>query len=61
MTLATLEKMSKVLEIEPCEIFQFTSIDTNEEMFDFVIKKIELIKNDSEKLKIVYTIFKNVL
>ena len=61
MTLATLEKMSKALEIEPSEIFQFTSIDTNEEMFDFILKKLELIKNDSEKLKTVYTILKNIL
>ena len=61
MTLATLEKMSNALEIEPSEIFQFTSIDTNEEMFDFILKKLELIKNDSEKLKTVYTILKNIL
>ena len=61
MTLSTLEKMSQVLEVEPCEIFQFVSTQTNEEMFDFLIKKLELIKNDNEKLTTIYSILKNIL
>ena len=61
MTLNTLEKMSKVLDIEPHEIFQFISTQTDEEMFEYTIKKLEYIKNDSEKLKTVYTILKNIL
>lgn len=61
MTLATLEKMTEVLDIEPYEIFQFVSVKTNEEMFDFLIRKINLIKNDNEKLKMVYSIVKNIL
>ena len=61
MTLATLEKMTEVLDIETYEIFQFVSVKTNEEMFDFLIRKINLIKNDNEKLKMVYSIVKNIL
>jgi transcriptional regulator with XRE-family HTH domain len=61
MTLPTLEKMSQILEVEPCEIFQFVSTQTNEEMFDFLIKKLELIKNDNEKLTTIYSILKNIL
>ena len=61
MTLPTLEKMSQVLEVEPCEIFQFVSTQTNEEMFNFLIKKLELIKNDNEKLTTIYSILKNIL
>ena len=61
MTLPTLEKMSQVLEVEPCEIFQFVSTQTNEEMFKFLIKKLELIKNDNEKLTTIYSILKNIL
>ncbi len=61
MTLATLEKMTEVLEVEPYEIFQFMSVKTNEEMYDFLMKKINLIKNDDEKLRIVYSIVKNIL
>lgn len=61
MTLPTLEKMSQVLEVEPCEIFQFVSTQTNEEMFNFLIKKLELIKNDNEKITTIYSILKNIL
>ena len=61
MTLPTLEKMSQVLEVEPCEIFQFVSTQTNEEMFNFLVKKLELIKNDNEKLTTIYSILKNIL
>ena len=61
MTLPTLEKMCSVLNVEPFEIFQFTTARTNEEMFDFIIKRLEYIKDDSEKLNIVYAILKNIL
>lgn len=61
MTLQTLEKMSQILSVEPSEIFQFNSTRTNEEMFDFIIQKLELIKNDDEKLTTVYSIIKNIL
>ena len=61
MTLPTLEKMSQVLEVELCEIFQFVSTQTNEEMFNFLIKKLELIKNDNEKITTIYSILKNIL
>ena len=43
------------------EIFQFTSINSNKEMFDFIKNKLNLIKNDSEKLKTIYNILKNVV
>lgn len=61
MTLNTMEKITKVLEIEPYELFQFVSVETNEEMYEFIIKKLNFIKNDNEKLKTVYTILKNIL
>ena len=61
MTLTTMEKITKALEIEPYELFQFISVQTNEEMFEYIIKKINLIKNDNEKLKIVFSIIKNIL
>ena len=60
MTLNTLEKMSKVLQVEPSEIFQFTTPQTDEEMFEYITKKIELLKNDSDKLRTVFSILKNI-
>ena len=61
MTLATLEKMSEVLEVEPCEIFQFSTLKTNEEMYGMLLKKLGMIKNDNEKLQTAYSILKNIL
>ena len=60
MTLNTLEKMSKMLQVEPSEIFQFTTPQTDEEMFEYITKKIELLKNDSDKLRTVFSILKNI-
>ena len=61
MTLATLENMSEILQVEPYEIFQFSSIKTNDEMYKNIIEKLDLIRNDNEKLKTAYIILKNIL
>ncbi|MBE7710887.1 MAG: helix-turn-helix transcriptional regulator [Cyanobacteria bacterium SIG31] len=61
MSLTTLEKMTEVLDVELHEIFQFISIKTNDEMYDYLIKKITDIKDDNDKLKTVYSILKNIL
>ena len=60
MSLPTLLKMTKVLDVELYEIFQFVSVKTNDEMYDYLIKTINSIKNDTDKLKIVYSIIKNL-
>lgn len=61
MTLPTLEKMASILDVEPYEIFQFVSLQSNAEMYEYLIKKIDSIKEDNEKLKMVYTFLKNIL
>ena len=61
MMLATLENLSKILQVKPYEIFQFASIRTNEEMYGMLFAKLGMIKNDNEKLKTAYTILKNIL
>lgn len=61
MTLATLENMSRFLQVEPYEIFQFSSVQTNQEMYDKIIDKLNLIKNDNEKLRTAYIILENIL
>ena len=61
MSLPTLLKMAEVLEVELYEIFQFVSVKTNNEMHEYLTKKLNSIKNDNEKLKTVYTILKNIL
>lgn len=61
MTLATLEKLSNVLNVELFEIFKFSSIETNEEMYKYIISRLDLIRNDDEKLKLLYHMFKNFI
>ena len=61
MTLLTLEKMANTLNVEPHEIFQFISLQSNEDMFNYLNQKINSIKEDNEKLKTVYNILKNIL
>ncbi len=61
MSLQTLEKLSDILQVEPYEIFQFSSLKSNQEMYEILINKIDLIKNDNEKLKIAYTVLTNIL
>lgn len=61
MTLATLEKLANVLDVDLYEIFQFSTIKTNEEMYDYIVSRLKLIVNDDEKIKIVYNIIKNIV
>lgn len=61
MTLTTLEKLAKVLQVELYEIFQFSSIESTEEMYNCIIKKLEIIKTNDEKIKIVYNLLKDIL
>ncbi len=61
MTLNTLENMAKILEVEPYEIFQNISINSNEEMYNYLIKKLETLKNNTPKLKLLCDLFKILL
>ncbi|MBR1425085.1 helix-turn-helix transcriptional regulator [bacterium] len=61
MTLATLEKLARVLKVELYEIFRFNSVETNEEMFDYILKKVDLLKYDDEKLERMYNLVKVLL
>ena len=61
MTLNTLEKLAKALDVELYEIFQFSMPDTTEKMYEFILLKLKTIKNNDEKIKIFYNIIKNII
>lgn len=61
MTLTTLEKLANVLNVDLYEIFQFSTINSTEEMYDYIISKLNMVKNDEEKIKMIYNILKNLL
>lgn len=60
MTLGTLEKLAKVLDVELYEIFKFSTAQSNKEMYEYIISKLNLIKNDDDKIKIAYNFLKNI-
>ncbi len=60
MTLATLEKLAKVLDVELYEIFKFSTVQSSQEMYEYIISKLNLIKNDDDKIKIAYNFLKNI-
>lgn len=55
------KEIGKSLQVEPYENFQFSSVQTNQEMYDKIIDKLNLIKNDNEKLRTAYIILENIL
>ena len=61
MTLSTLEKLAKVLNVDLYEIFQFSTVETKEDMYTYILSKLNLIKNDDEKMRITYNIIKNLI
>ena len=61
MTLDTLEKLAKALQVDLYEIFQFATIETNEDMYNYILSKLNIIKNDDDKIRALYNIVKNVV
>ena len=53
MTAATLEKIIKVLNVSPSQLFTFTKEDKKADLYKYINSKIEFIKNDTEKLTII--------
>ncbi len=61
MTLTTLDKMCRVLGVEPFEIFQFRRIENKENMYNYIKNKLEFIKDNDEKLNHLYMYIKNFI
>ena len=59
MTAPTLEKICYVLEVTPQELFSFDD-ESEDFMYDFILKHIKLIKSNPERLKIVYNVVKGL-
>ncbi|MBQ8460455.1 helix-turn-helix transcriptional regulator [bacterium] len=52
----TIEKISIALNVKINELFTFEELSTKQEYFESIIKNLEFIKNNEEKLKIMYLI-----
>ncbi len=53
MTMGTLEKIVEILDISPQELFKFDDKTSAKELHKEALAKINFIKNDPEKLKIL--------
>lgn len=55
MTVYTLEKIINTLEVSPKELFDFPEYaDNSTDMVQFITETLETIKNDKEKLSLLY-------
>ena len=57
MTAQTLDKILKILDISPAELFSQHEKITDNEMLKSIQKKLNFIKSDPEKLRIIYYFF----
>ena len=61
LTADTLEKIIKVLNIEPDELFSFGGMQSEKELYGSIIKLVDNVKQDREKLSKIYIIIKNIV
>ena len=60
MTSQTLEKILDILEISAAELFTFPEQLSDGDMYTYILKKLEFIKNDSDRLVIFYNFVKSL-
>lgn len=61
LTAETLEKILFHLDIEPDELFSFGGVKSNEDLYQNILKYLETIKNDRNKLTVINSILKNLI
>lgn len=61
MTAPTLEKITQLLNISPAELFNFPSEQQNNDMYKNIMRKLEFIKSDDERLAILYKLVDSLL
>ncbi len=60
MTAQTLEKIIKIFDVTPQEMFTFPSI-SEEDRYTYILKKLDLLKSDTEKMQIIYNVVKGLV
>lgn len=60
MTSATLEKITQILNVTPKDLFTFEQASP-EEMYNDILKRLEFIKSDQDRIKIIYNVIKSLI
>ena len=61
MTASTLEKITLILDVTPSELFNFTVEKPPADIYKSILKKLEFIKSDNERLTILYKLINSLL
>ena len=61
MTSQTLQNIIEILEITPQELFTFQDSMNSDDMYEYVLNKLNFIKNDNERLKVLYNVVKGLV
>lgn len=61
LTAETLEKVLENLNVEPDELFSFGGVKSEEELYQNILKNLEIIKSDRSKLAAINTIIKTLI
>jgi len=57
----TVEKISKALGVEVGQMFTFKNEYSPQEYIELILKNIEFLKNDTDKLRMIYSITSSML
>ncbi len=60
MTAQTLEKIIDIFNVTPQELFTFTNNITDEDKYTYILRKLDFVKSDSDKLSMIYNILKSM-
>ena len=61
MTAKTLEKIIKIFGVTPQEMFTFPNSISEEDRYTYILKKLDLLKADAEKMQIDYNVVKGLV
>jgi len=61
MTAQTLENIVNILKIKPQELFTFQEINSEDDLYEYIIEKIDSIKDNKYKLETLKKFIKFVL
>ena len=57
----TLEKLSSVLKISVAELFEVADSENSEKLYNAILENLQSIRQNSEKLKTLYTVLKSLM